>query len=102
MIKLWMSSFLLVPLGACATVPYTQSTLLDEKALYASELLYNTSATTYLEAVDSGTLTGEAKEKAKLKLLSAYKHLAALRVAHKLGDRASFNSALVLFNQALK
>jgi len=102
MIRILLSSLLLVPMSACATIPTTvQSTLLDEKALYASEVIYTAAASSYLEAVKSGVLTGEKKTIARQKLLNAYDLLIVLRRAHQLGDNPTFNNTLMLFKDAL-
>jgi len=101
--RYFIASLFLVPaLAACTLEPpvSTRSTTLDEKALYASEVAYNSAANIYLEAVASGALTD--KQPTKTKLIKAYGYLRMLRTAYAAGDQASFNSTIVLFNEALK
>jgi len=87
---------------ACVPTPSapvsTQSTVLDEKALYAAEAAYNSASFTYLTLVDGGQLDGTKKTMVKDKLILAYAALKALRTAYAVGDSTTLNQQLVAFN----
>ena len=76
-----------------ASVP--RMTLVDEKALYAAELGYNSAAKTYIKLVREGVLSEEKQRKIQPMLVEAYDVLLALREAYNLGDATTFDQRLV-------
>ena len=86
------------------SAPLAGNTVLDEKAWYAAEALYNVPAQAYLSANKNGLLSPAVKAKVKPILLSAYQVLKAARQAYKVGDAEGFGARVAelraLSNQA--
>ena len=70
----------------------TRVTLIDEKALIAAELAWNTAAKTYIEMVENGQLTGDKKLAARNGLNKAYDLLVIVRKTRAVADLNAFNS----------
>lgn len=88
-------AFVGVSVTACNVEPpviSTQRTLIDEKALIAAELAWNTAAKTYIEMVENGQLTGVKKTTARNGLNKAYDLLVIVRKTRAITDLDAFNS----------
>lgn len=89
-------------LAACATagsgtttgppgpVVSGQNTALDEKALIAAELAYNSAATAYLAADQRGLLTAAQRKEWGGRLITAYDALKLARQAYAAGNASTF------------
>ena len=85
-----------VSLTACsfdqAPVVSTRATLIDEKALIAAELAWNTAAKTYIEMVENDQLTGDKRAATRNGLNKAYDLLVIVRKTRAITDLNAFNS----------
>lgn len=94
-----MLSLLTAPaLTACASLPSfetspLESTLVDDKALYAAEAAYFGAATAADVAVDSGVLTGERAGQVAALLERGYTSLGVARSAYRAGNARSAQTA---------
>lgn len=80
-----------VSTSTCASGGVASFTVLDDKAVYAAEALYNVPAYAYVSANKNGTLPASVKAWAKPKLIQLYSMLKLARAAYKAGDVAGFN-----------
>lgn len=78
------------PLAACAPILTPSQQVTSAKAEYAFEAAYNTAAHAYLDGLDAGIISPEAKAKAKPLLQRAYKAVLAARKAQALGEADNF------------
>jgi hypothetical protein len=78
----------------------SEKTLIDEKALYSAELLYNIPAHAYTSANYSNLLTPELKAILKPKLVTLYQMLKAVRSA-KGSLSCDLNAMQQLHNQII-
>lgn len=88
-------------LGACAPtgsfpglgigpIASTQGTLIDEKALIATELAYNTAGEAYLVARQRGLLPAATLAQARAALIRSFDALVIARRAYDAGNADSF------------
>ena len=66
------------------------ATLVDEKALYATETAYNIAANAYVVSDSKHLLSVNTKASVKSQLLYAYKALKLARAAYAIGDKCGF------------
>lgn len=79
-----------------APIASTQATTMDEKALIALELAYNTAGTAYLTARDRGLLPAATLTQSRTALLRSYDALLLARRAYSIGDASSFSAQAAL------
>lgn len=88
------------PIGG-APVISTQGTVMDEKALIAAELAYNTAGESYLVARERGLLPAATLAQARTVLGRAYSALLLARRAYAIGDANTFAAqAALVFSAA--
>jgi hypothetical protein len=103
---LFAAALLALPLGGCASMletagipaavaetvntPVCNRTVLDDKAQYAAEALYNVPAQAYVSAYKRGLVTPAVKAVVKPKLQTLYAYLKGARAAHAACDEATF------------
>lgn len=99
------SALMLVPIPACTTVgtvrdvaalattptPLGDFTVLDDKAMYAAEAVYNIPAAAYVSANSRGLISAPLKATLKPILVSMADMLKLCRTAYRLGDVKTFN-----------
>lgn len=95
-----------VPLGGCTSVltsagvpefvaetvntPVCNRLVLDDKARYGVNALYNVPAQAYVSAHKRGLVTPAVRDVVKPKLQLAYRYLLGARAAHQACDEATF------------
>lgn len=72
----------------------TSGTLLDERALYAAEAVYNVAANAYVTLDGRGLLPPALKARVRPLLLDAFAALQAARSAYRLGDAGGFTAKI--------
>lgn len=80
--------------AALVTTPPANLTVLDEKAWYAAEALYNIPAYAYVRADQAGALTPSMKATIKPKMLQLADLLKQARAAYQTANKASFDAAV--------
>lgn len=99
------SLLMLAPLPACSTietvrdvaalatspVPLGDFTVLDDKAMFAAEAVYNVPAQAYVSANSRGLVKPPLKATLKPMLVAMGDTLRLCRTAYKIGDLTSFN-----------
>ncbi len=91
---------------ATSPVPLGDFTILDDKAMFAAETVFNIPAQAYVSANSRGLIPAPLKATLKPLMVSAGELLKLCRSAYKVGDLKSFNeryrALLALKDQALK
>lgn len=78
--------------AATSSQPLGDFTVLDDKAMYAAEALYNVPASAYRSADTRGLIPAHLKAVIKPKLQTMGRVLKTARSAYRIGDLTSFNA----------
>jgi hypothetical protein len=75
---------------ATSPTPLGDRTVMDERAMYAAEALYNVPAQAYVTADTRGLLTPAVRAAVRPILIQARQALLAVREAYRVGDATTF------------
>lgn len=84
---------------AVGTTPVGAGTVIDDRAMYAAEALYNVPAQAYVAGRTSGVITDAVRDVVRPKLLVMRQTLLAARAAYRIGDVSGFNARVEALRQ---